>query len=55
MTSSDLFNLSFKLLGWFIAGLIFIFVVILIMFAIILIVYISKELIKEIRNKPFKK
>lgn len=46
----ELFDLSWKILGWFVAGLMFIFSVCLILFAICLCIEVTIELGKEIKK-----
>ena len=40
------FDLCFKILGWFVAGMIFLFCVSLVFFTIVLMAYIVKEIIE---------
>ena len=46
-----LFDLCFKMLGWFVAGMIFLFCVGLIFFAMVLMAYIVKEMIEDMKEK----
>ena len=50
-----IYELCFRMLAWFVAGLIFLFCVLLLVFSMVLIIYIIKELIEEMKNGTFNK
>ena len=50
-----IYELCFKLLATFVEGLIFLFCVLLLVFSMVLIIYIMKEMIEEMKNGTFNK
>ena len=50
-----IYELCFRMLAWFVAGLIFLFCVLLLVFSMVLIVYIIKELREEMKNGTINK